>query len=248
MPENLQNSSEKKIVEKVFDLNPEFLTIGSREQYAEYLKTIFPESKMQDIVYHETNGDWFKTENFSKQKIGKNDNGYYGKGFYFSTQEGVSGGYGENTFLGKLNIKNPKYDIDTYTVGKQILSGQSKEESREMAISWLNEQISYYENEITDLKNGKIAKHKDIPRGTDFETYWENERIARIERFSKLIREYGEQVKTIDVLVDEYYSYDGFLTSNETSNYEEVMVREPDQIHILGSETDKAYFKKFVNK
>lgn len=36
----------------VFEQNPELAQIGSEEQYSEYLDTIFPDSKIKDIVYH----------------------------------------------------------------------------------------------------------------------------------------------------------------------------------------------------
>jgi len=42
----------KEGVDFVFEQNPEFSQIGTEEQYSEYLDTIFPESKVRDIVYH----------------------------------------------------------------------------------------------------------------------------------------------------------------------------------------------------
>ena len=42
----------KKGVDFVFEQNPELIKIGTKEQYSEYLDTIFPDSKVKDIVYH----------------------------------------------------------------------------------------------------------------------------------------------------------------------------------------------------
>jgi hypothetical protein len=42
----------KKQVDFVFQQNPELGKIGTKEDYLEYLKTIFPESKVREIVYH----------------------------------------------------------------------------------------------------------------------------------------------------------------------------------------------------
>jgi hypothetical protein len=39
-------------VEELFESNPELSSIGTQEQYSQYLDTIFPESKVKDIVYH----------------------------------------------------------------------------------------------------------------------------------------------------------------------------------------------------
>lgn len=41
-------------VMELFESNPELASIGTPEQYSEYLDTIFPESKVKDIVYHGT--------------------------------------------------------------------------------------------------------------------------------------------------------------------------------------------------
>ena len=248
IPDHSEKNCEESRLDKIFELNPELLEIGTKEQYREYLKTIFPESKIRDVVFHDTEGDWFKIEGFDEGKIGKTDYGYYGKGFYFHTQEDITGSYGERTFVSVLNIQNPKYNIDTHTVGQRILSGQNPEESKKIATTWLSDEIAYYENEITKLNKGEIDKHHDIPEGMDFEDYWENERLSRIDAISKLIQDYHEQLKNIDALISEYYSHDGFLTGDDTSKYGEIIVRQPEQIHTLGSESDKEGFRHFVSQ
>jgi hypothetical protein len=42
----------KEGVEELFDSNPELASIGTPQQYSAYLDTIFPDSKVKDIVYH----------------------------------------------------------------------------------------------------------------------------------------------------------------------------------------------------
>ena len=44
----------KKDVQDVFNSNPELGSIGTVEQYSAYLDTIFPDSKIKDILYHGT--------------------------------------------------------------------------------------------------------------------------------------------------------------------------------------------------
>ena len=39
-------------VSEVFESNPELTEIGTEEQYNAYLDTVFPDSKVKDIVYH----------------------------------------------------------------------------------------------------------------------------------------------------------------------------------------------------
>jgi hypothetical protein len=48
-------------IDYVFQSNPELTNIGTKKQYSEYIKTIFPDSKVKDIVYHGTDNDNFKT-------------------------------------------------------------------------------------------------------------------------------------------------------------------------------------------
>ena len=39
-------------VEELFNSNPELASIGTPEQYSQYLDSIFPDSEVKDIVYH----------------------------------------------------------------------------------------------------------------------------------------------------------------------------------------------------
>ena len=74
------NTPIKKGVDFVFKENPELSIIGTQEQYSQYLNTIFPDSKVKDIVYHGTLPQ-NKFEKFDKQK-GTNLSGEYG-GIHF---------------------------------------------------------------------------------------------------------------------------------------------------------------------
>ncbi len=254
MPKNTSENQEEKSsikegVEFVFEQSPELATIGSMEEYSGYLESIFPHTKIKNVLFHQTDSDWFKNEDFKKEKMGKTDYGYYGKGFYFSSIKDHIGGYGEKTFGVILDIKNPKYEVDTHTVFKQILSGTDKEDSRGIGSDWLQKQIKTYEVEKQNLEAGIIHKHNDIPPGVDFEIYWQQKLKDRIKTCEQLIELYSDQLQNIDSIIDEYYSYDGFLTSNEEddfSYYSEIMVRNPEQINILGSQKDIDGFKNFI--
>lgn len=87
----------KEGVDFVFEQNPELANIGSMEQYSKYLDTIFPESKVRDIVYHRTVEQF---DVFDKTKT-KQINGYR---FYFSPIN--TGRYGQYVMQAVLNIKN----------------------------------------------------------------------------------------------------------------------------------------------
>lgn len=47
-----EKKSLKKGVLELFESNPELANIGTQEQYSQYIDTIFPDSKVKDIVYH----------------------------------------------------------------------------------------------------------------------------------------------------------------------------------------------------
>jgi len=87
----------KEGVDFAFKQTPELSSIGTMEQYSEYLDTIFSESKVKDIVYHRT-VEQFSA--FDKSKT-KQINGYR---FYFSPIN--TGRYGQYVMQAVLNIKN----------------------------------------------------------------------------------------------------------------------------------------------
>ncbi len=101
-PQGLENTKSlenkiKKGVDFVFEQNPELAKVGTKEQYSEYLDSIFPESKVKDILYHRT-GEKFDV--FDKSKISKTN----ANRFYFSPFN--TGRYGKHIMQAILNIKN----------------------------------------------------------------------------------------------------------------------------------------------
>ncbi|HBA36657.1 TPA: hypothetical protein DCZ15_02160 [Candidatus Falkowbacteria bacterium] len=82
----------KEGVDFAFEQNPELAEIGTKEQYSEYLDTIFPDSKVRDIVYHA-----------SSNKIEKFRDNMFGTYFSYSPIQGVYGDVINNVLL---NIKS----------------------------------------------------------------------------------------------------------------------------------------------
>lgn len=93
----IEKTKIKEGVDFVFEQHSELAEIGTKEQYAEYLDTVFPESKVRDIVYHRTGK---KFDAFDKSKTNK----MAGSRFYFSPIN--TGRYGNHTVQAILNIKN----------------------------------------------------------------------------------------------------------------------------------------------
>ena len=73
-------------VKELFNSNPELSSIGTPEQYSQYLNTIFPDSKVKDIVYHGTRNQFAE---FRKTNIAflEKLNIKLNRGTYFSTNK-----------------------------------------------------------------------------------------------------------------------------------------------------------------
>jgi hypothetical protein len=91
-------------VSEVFKENPELEKIGTKEEYSKYLDTIFPDSKVKDIVYR--GGEITKKE-FEKRINPPTDFMDLGQGLYFSPKERVAAEYGDLR-IALVNIKNPR--------------------------------------------------------------------------------------------------------------------------------------------
>lgn len=63
-----------KDVKYVFEENPELKEIGTKTQYYKYLKTVFPESKVKEIVYHGADGEIREFKYNKNLKRGERDN------------------------------------------------------------------------------------------------------------------------------------------------------------------------------
>ena len=124
----------KPAVKEVFNSNPELASIGTAEQYSAYLDSIFPNSKVKDIVYH---GTYKRLESFNKATIDER----YGTGAIFFanldyaktfgdtyskenvTVNGITGS-GESILIPTLiNITNPLQVSDVKFLRKRLKPG-----------------------------------------------------------------------------------------------------------------------------
>ena len=82
-------------VQELFESNPELANIGTQEQYSQYLDTIFPDSKVKDIVYH-YNSSRNNFEKFDKSFVGTQSLGSQDseQGFSFVDNKLVTRAYG----------------------------------------------------------------------------------------------------------------------------------------------------------
>ena len=97
----------KNDIKSIHEQNPELSKIGTHQEYSEYLKTIFPNSKVQDIVYHGSTANNIKS--FNKELIGSREKveHWFGDGFYFTKIKEYAQAYGDNIYQAIVNIENP---------------------------------------------------------------------------------------------------------------------------------------------
>ena len=89
-----QTSKVKEGVSNVFEENKELSKIGTEQQYSDYLDTLFPDSKVKDIVYHGTPDGRF--DNFDINQVGKNTK-QSTKGIYFTDSKKTADFYAEGS-------------------------------------------------------------------------------------------------------------------------------------------------------
>jgi hypothetical protein len=146
--DNIDTPVIKEGVSELFESNPELANIGTQEQYSQYLDTIFPDSKVKDIVVHLS-----RVPNIEKFKINDNTQGNFinsqvlGSGVYFASPDSIdywsmelgfiddiTGAYtkNRNIYFAILNSKFPeefqKNYIDDIDVkeGTDVVINQSR--------------------------------------------------------------------------------------------------------------------------
>lgn len=87
-------------IDYIFKEYPELNKIGTKEEYSNYLDTIFPNSKVKDIVYH---GSHKKFETFSKEEPSKTQYTSLLPGFYFTNKKYVANAYTESKEISIIN-------------------------------------------------------------------------------------------------------------------------------------------------
>lgn len=106
IPSYYTQSVGKKGVTELFESTPELANIGTPQQYSQYLDSIFPGSKVKDILYHSR----FTIDNIKNKDRWKN-------GFYSGTRDQADlmaemAEYGSNDLMTTvallINMQNPK--------------------------------------------------------------------------------------------------------------------------------------------
>ena len=113
----------KEGVSELFESNPELASVGTPEQYSQYLAAIFPNSQLKDIVYRTENKK--KGSKFSVFKKGKEDTSF-DLGFYFTTKKGAKDLLSINKAALEENGIQDEYDIRTFRYILNFKNPQTK--------------------------------------------------------------------------------------------------------------------------
>ena len=125
------------------------------------------------VVYHGTNENFNNDFAFDKKLIGSaNDDGFYGRGFYFATHKGEARYYGNNVIPVYLSLKNPyelnitggtfqEMSLKTYDLMKDIGDPQLINEKLEFTIKKHKEYYDYIKenaqwNKMVDREGGGL--------------------------------------------------------------------------------------------
>ncbi|MBS3922927.1 MAG: hypothetical protein KGZ37_07280 [Nitrosarchaeum sp.] len=122
----------KEGVDFVFEQNPELAKIGTKEQYSEYLDTIFPKSKIKNIVYHTTSSP--NIEEFRQT--------YFGVYFAFSPTKSIAG---DIVYSVIVNAENPLIKPNVDASREEKIKYTEKVRNFYTPISFVNDYIRIHE-------------------------------------------------------------------------------------------------------
>ena len=243
----------------------------AEQQYSSYLDSIFPNSKVKDIVYHGTHTRFNK---FDKSLSGsKTKASINGKGFFFSNSLGIAQGYRQS--LEQSNIYN---DVIFYYYFKRDLANKNikdvtQEEWQEIVLNYFGSEdlnVQYLQTQSLDktkelfekFKNDKQFNTVQYVDELDFSEYLKDDSIvysALLEVNNPLVVE-GNNYQMLSIVKKEIEKLEENNDSIIFNNVEDGMsgsyrgvantytVFEPEQIHILGNKQDIEGFKKFVTQ
>jgi len=223
----------KSGIDFTYKQHPKLVNIGTKEQYSHYLNTIFPDSKVREILYHGTDTyfDFF----LPYSHVGT---------FHQAHQVGKTTGKKINNIISLL-IDTKRMNSDILIEGRTYFSTKfySGVWSTGKFLNFLYlhgvpsnkiEEIFEKETEWSDqegLSISQLLKMNILRPDDEFDyknSFDENDGI-RLLRYSNL-----------DTLV--------YRNSKEGDNSLSYIVTNPKQIHILGSEQDIIGFIEFIKK
>ena len=219
----------KKGVDLVFENSPELEKIGSNEKYSEYVGTIFPKSKIRDILYHGTNSQAYKNilkEGFDLNKSGSNL-GYMGKIASFATIKDITNNFTEGPIVPVIVNITSEYINDSVELNNEGIKKIKEGLIDSGAVGPFIQNIKSFNDDINSASVNNNMRMKNATEMTKIKNY---------------LTMYSE--KGIDVCNEILISLG---ISGLRRNEHVIDMLDTKQIHILGSDQDIESFKKFMN-
>ena len=244
-------------------------TQQAQQLYSQYLDTIFPDSKVKDIVYHGiTSRLKEKFNKFSKEFI-KSGQGRYGEdGFFFSeNKEEVNKNYNSSGLITAIiNLRNTSGDIykntwketvEYLTEPQEIYGGKTdldylaegyraaawyKEGNWKKQVEKLKEDGWRIEETTSSyVKLGKISSQEKTYYSHLKKNLEKGTLPFNVNNSVEAIKKAKEQ--GLDGLI-----YENVLEESSIDKHNQYVIFEPEQIHILGSKQDIEGFKQFITQ
>ena len=190
---------EEEVV-NIFNINTKLADIGTQEEYSEYINTIFPNSKVKDILYH---GSEEKNEldDFDESKI-KLNHEYLaaGNGYYLSNDKNYAKLYGNKLTFAIVNFENPAI-INT---SDQDFLALDRSERDKIIENLLKTHDSIIDNREDDYyKDGKLQTKGNYLNGLySGECVWYNAQEKAEERWRPILGVEAILMSVISMLND----------------------------------------------
>ena len=215
-------------VVNVFEKHPELLALGTPEEYSRYLDTIFPESKLHEIVYHGT-ASQDKIEAFDFKKSN------YAQAVFFTKNKAFAESFAFD-------------DVRNGSVQEQMLDIKNTFDfSNPEHVAGLREIIAELVREGYKSSTG-IRFHNNLPEITIGEKTIQNPTLEDfVEHYMWRLNHGSWRIIETDRIVDFISKKYDSIQIVERGNTN-IAVFSGNQIHVLGSAADIEKFKSFTHK
>ena len=164
-------ASAKEGLDKVFELNPELAEIGTPEEYAMYLTTVFSETQFDDILFSSSN------------RIGGIGSNYLTPDLEYSKK------YGSVNKAFIVNLKNP-HQAKEFGINRATVSILKEENpNADGFIGWEGNNIRQDEIGMLEMqgysRKDAIKEISKVPRSSGTRTVYVNDRLQKHELGSK---------------------------------------------------------------
>jgi predicted nuclease of predicted toxin-antitoxin system len=217
----------KEGVDFVFEQNPELAKIGTKEQYSEYLDTIFPDTMVKDVVFHGT-AQKEKIEAFNFNKSNFANAVFFTKDYNFAKSFAFD-------------------DVRDGSVQAQMVNIQNSFNfSEKNHIQELRVIIQQLVTEGYRSENTGITFRNNLPSITIGERVIENPVINDyVDHYMWRLENGSWRIIETDRIIDFIAKkYDSILVNEK--GVTNIAVFNQDQIHVLGSKNDLDKFTEFV--